>query len=241
MTLAAVLVASLAGSLHCAAMCGGFATVAGGCCPGSRVGGQASYALGRLLAYLGLGLVAGWVGRGFQVAPGLPRLMGLAVGVGLVVMALPTLVGRPGWLRDRRARLHDIGSRPRLGSGLRARLSSLYRFGARRGALGAALIGGASGLLPCGWLWAYVAVAATTDGPVPGAAVMAAFWLGTVPALVGVGAFGARLAGILGRHAPRITAAAVLLLGVATLAGKLGPLFPGADGSAPAAGEAPCH
>ncbi|MBE7450024.1 MAG: sulfite exporter TauE/SafE family protein [Kofleriaceae bacterium] len=40
----------------------------------------------------------------------------------------------------------------------------------------AALLGLLSAALPCGWLWAFVVVAAGTGSPVGGALVMTAFW-----------------------------------------------------------------
>src|SRR5690606_18807129 len=59
----------------------------------------------------------------------------------------------------------------------------------------AALLGVSTGLLPCGWLYAFALSAAATGSARDGALVMAAFWLGSVPALVGVGAIVARLSG----------------------------------------------
>lgn len=49
-------------------------------------------------------------------------------------------------------------------------------------------IGMLTTLLPCGWLWAFAVTAAGTASPLIGAAVMAAFWIGTLPMLVALGA-----------------------------------------------------
>ena len=100
-----------------------------------------------------------------------------------------------------------------------------------------------SALLPCGGLWGYVLVAAATGAVLPAMAVMLAFWAGGVPALLSVslaaGTVAAWLRQHLGRHAPRLVAAMMLLLGVLALAGKLGPTLdpPGAETSR----TAPCH
>lgn len=52
------------------------------------------------------------------------------------------------------------------------------------------LLGVALGFLPCGLLWGAVAAAAASGGPLGGALGMAAFTLGTVPALLAVGLAG---------------------------------------------------
>jgi hypothetical protein len=49
---------------------------------------------------------------------------------------------------------------------------------------------------------------------------MAAFWAGTVPVLAGVGALAQRAAGPLRARLPIFTAAALMVLGVLTVAGK---------------------
>lgn len=232
MTLLAIATASLAGSLHCAAMCGGFSVIAGNACPAARARGQVAYAVGRLLAYLALGLIAGGLGALFEVDPRLHRGLGIAVGAGLVAMALPRIFGSG---RPASAPLIRIGRGPSWAKGLRAQLAPVYR---ARGTTGSLVMGAASAVLPCGWLWAYVAVAAAAGGVLEGAAVMGAFWVGTVPALATVGWVGGRLSGTLGRHAPRLAAVALLGLGLMTLAGKVGPTF---TADPPPAQGAPCH
>jgi sulfite exporter TauE/SafE len=75
---------------------------------------------------------------------------------------------------------------------------------ARAGALGLA-----STLLPCGWLWSFVILAAGTGSAWSGGVVMASFWVGTLPALAGVGAI-ARLLGK--RLVPRVTSLVLVVL-----------------------------
>jgi sulfite exporter TauE/SafE len=50
------------------------------------------------------------------------------------------------------------------------------------------------GMLPCGLVYAAVALAASSGSAAAGAVVMAAFWLGTLPALLAAGAMAGRLA-----------------------------------------------
>jgi sulfite exporter TauE/SafE len=75
--------------------------------------------------------------------------------------------------------------------------------------------------MPCGWLYVFVATAASTGSAPGGAVVMAAFWAGTVPVLAGVGALAQRAAGPLRARLPVVTAALLVVLGVLTVAGKL--------------------
>jgi sulfite exporter TauE/SafE len=88
-------------------------------------------------------------------------------------------------------------------------------------------LGVALGFLPCGILYAALAAAAATGSPLYGALAMFCFGLGTVPALVAVGLFGAA-AGHRFRRGVAVLAPAVLLfnaglltlLGVRLLAGS---------------------
>jgi sulfite exporter TauE/SafE len=80
----------------------------------------------------------------------------------------------------------------------------------------AAAIGIASVLLPCGWLWAFAAVAAGTGVWWQGAVVMIAFWIGTVPVLAALGAGIASLGGAQRRWITALAGAAMIAVGVHT-------------------------
>jgi hypothetical protein len=54
-----------------------------------------------------------------------------------------------------------------------------------------------------------------------GALVMAAFWLGSVPALLGLGAGLQLLAAPLRRHLPVVTAVILVLVGILALSGRM--------------------
>jgi len=75
-------------------------------------------------------------------------------------------------------------------------------------------------LLPCGWLYAFVVTAAGTANPVYGAAVMAVFWAGTLPALVSCGVGVQALAGPVGRRFPGLTCIMLIVLGGWTVFGR---------------------
>mgnify|MGYP001794314860 CR=1 FL=1 len=204
-----VIAASVVGSLHCAGMCGAFVAMAVGLDrSGSRTKLHAAYNGGRLVTYATIGAAAGVLGAAFDIggqALGLQRAaIGLAaatmITIGVIGLArsfgvrLPKARG-PKVLESAFVRLHGIASR----------MTPTKR---------AAAIGLMTGLLPCGWLYAFALLAAGTAHPVAGAIVMAAFWLGTLPILITLGAGVRTLAGAIGRHAPRAMSIVIVALGV---------------------------
>lgn len=212
----AVFAASVLGSLHCVGMCGPFAAFAIGIegerAPGERAWVQhVLYHGARLVVYVVMGVVAGLMGSAFDVAGGLLGVQRAAV---LMAGATLTVFGLIAVLRFNGVRVPTAGA-PRW---LRSALAGVSRFAmARPPAARSALTGLATALLPCGWLYAFVLVAAGTASAGFGALVMASFWLGTVPALaaVGVGVRGAGgLIRRLGRRAPVLAALAVTLVGL---------------------------
>lgn len=220
MTLAlAVLAASLVGSPHCAGMCGPFACFYAGGQPvpagRSRAALHAAYNGGRLLSYVVLGALAGLLGAGLDGAGrlgGISRLAAVAAGALMV-----------GWGLARLATLHGVrllpGSGPAAPRRWLARLVQAQR--ARPPVARALATGLLTTLLPCGWLYAFVVTAAGTGSASGGALVMLAFWVGTLPVLVAVGAGAQRLAGPFARRLPAASAAALVVLGLLTMGGRL--------------------
>ncbi len=210
-----VLGASLLGSPHCAAMCGGFVCFFSGQqdAKPSRLT-HATYHLGRLISYALLGVAAGVAGAGFDLAgrmAGFQRPAAVAAGTLLIFWGLAGLAAAAGIGRG--ATAAPAGFR-RFFSGAIARLAN------KPPILRALSIGLLTALLPCGWLYVFVATAASTGSATNGALVMAVFWAGTVPVLAGVGALAQRAAGPLRAKLPVVTAAVLLVLGVLTVAGK---------------------
>ena len=224
MTLAVtVFLASLLGSLHCAGMCGAFVAFAVGADPGSRAPKSllhVAYNLGRLGTYTVLGVIAGVVGAGLDLggsmvgvqraaaigAGGIMVLFGGAMLLRSLGVAVPKL--RPPKFMQRVA-----------GKGMGAAMK-------RTPVVRAAATGLLTTLLPCGWLYAFVVVAAGTANPAEGAMVMAFFWMGTLPVMIAVGAGVQKLAGVLGRHAPVVAALAITIAGIVTVIGRatMGPI-----------------
>jgi len=246
LSLASVLVASLVGSVHCAAMCGGFvAAYAGGeeSTRRARALGHLAYNGGRLVTYLGLGALAGVLGRALDLAG---RAVGLAHVAAIVAGGILLVSGLVG-LAPRR-RLVRLGSRPRTGAGsLLGRV--LLRFRNAPPAVRAATLGLSSTLLPCGWLYAFAALAAGTGSALGGALLMLAFWLGTVPMLLGVGVSLETLGRRFARPFARMRPLLVIGVGTLTLLSRLQlpafaatrPAHAAAAAQAPTVADCPCH
>jgi sulfite exporter TauE/SafE len=217
---AAIFASSLAGSLHCIAMCGPLIGLHGGA---RSLRLALVHALGRLTTYAALGALAGLLGRAVDMAGHLAAIQhgaAIAAGVLTVGWGLRTIAIARGWLRT-------AGSAPALfGRGL-------VQLRARRAVSRAWLVGVLTGLLPCGWLWVFVVSASGTGSPWAGAAVMMVFWLGTVPAMTGLLALGGPVIARLRRKLPVISASLMIALGLVTLATRWR--------DAGATGETPSH
>lgn len=212
---AAVFVASLVGSTHCAGMCGAFLTIA---VTGDQVRSgarlHAAYNIGRLFTYVTMGAIAGAIGAAVDLggsALGVQRAAAIGAGavmVGVGVAALLRLAGVrvpkppvPGFMRRLAVRGHrGVMAWPPL---------------ARAGAIGLLTT-----LLPCGWLYAFVVTAAGTGGPATGALTMAVFWAGTLPMMLALGIGVQRLAGALRGQLAAAASVVVVLVGMWTMLGR---------------------
>lgn len=221
-----ILVSSLAGSLHCVAMCGPLVGLHGGA---RSLRLALVHALGRLTTYAALGALAGLLGRAVDMAGHLAAVQhGAAIAAGIITVGwgLRTIAIARGWLRT-------AGGAPALFS------RGLLQIRARRAAGRAWLVGVLTGLLPCGWLWVFVVSASGTGSPWSGAAVMTVFWLGTVPAMTGLLAIGGPVIARIRRRLPALSASLMIMLGLVTLAtrwrdaGPVGATAPHCHRSAP--------
>jgi sulfite exporter TauE/SafE len=215
-TILGVLVASLLGSVHCAAMCGGFVCLYSAGTP-QRARGMphVAYNAGRLVSYLALGVVAGSIGRGVERIGGLVgvgRLAAVVAGLLVVLWGASTLAAALG------VRLPQRGVPRRLQATL---TSVLVRFRNESAVVRGAVTGLLTTLLPCGWLYVFVATAGGTGRVLDALAVMFVFWLGTLPMMVTVGLGAQRLFGSFQRRLPLVGAGAAVVLGLLAMAGRL--------------------
>jgi sulfite exporter TauE/SafE len=184
----AAAVAGFMGSVHCLGMCGGFAAA----CARPR---QAIWFwhLGRLTAYALLGVVAGAVGG---TLPG-PTWVPAVLSLGLLAWFAAVLAGL---VPETGVRIPGL---VRLGAVLVRREGEGWRY----------LFGVATGFLPCGLVYAAVAIAVSAADPVVGGAAMLAFGAGTVPAL-SLLSVGLRRLLVRGIWVRRVVAVLVLAAGV---------------------------
>lgn len=222
--LLAALLAGLAGSAHCLAMCGGMAGLlaAHSDDSGRPLRRTLAYNLGRIASYTLGGLVAGLLGAvigstaGFVTATGYVRAIS---GTLIVLAGLYLLTGK-----------RFFAPFERLGDRAWQRIAPLAVRQLRAGG-GAFVLGMLWGWLPCGMTWSMLAVAAATFAPLQGASIMLAFGVGTLPALLAAGLAGLRLRGLFERLALRRAAGMILL--VAGLWTAVVPLsMPAQDGKA---------
>lgn len=212
---AAAMLAGLAGSGHCLGMCGGISAALAG----SRRGPAPLTALllstGRVMSYSLAGALAG--GGGTLLGLGLDLLslgQGLRIAFGVLLMA----VGLTLALRWRGLlRVEALGAR--LWTRMAPALGNLLP---PRGPLAALTAGALWGWLPCGLVYSMLTLALASGSPGNGAAVMAGFGLGTLPALLLTGSWAGGLARRLrGSRGRRLSGALLAGLGLWTVLGAL--------------------
>jgi len=199
----AVFLASLLGSLHCAGMCGPFLALAVD--DGGRwrrhVLLQSAYHGGRLLSYLTLGSALAGVRSAAAILAGATVIFFASVSLLRIMGIRAGAAWRPTWLTL-------------LGQG--AYRAAMRHPPARR----AFLIGLSTTLLPCGWLYAFVATAAGAASPAAAAVVMLVFWIGTLPMMVTLGAGVKTAIGPLSRRLPVVTCLLLVVVGLYTVVGR---------------------
>jgi len=194
-------VAGLIGSIHCIGMCGSFAVACGGTARESFF-----WHAGRLTTYTVLGALAGAFGGSI---PG-PGWIAGVISTLLIVYFAAVLAGLlpepqvsiPGVQRA----ATKLISRPEVGA--------RYLFGL------------VNGLLPCGLVYATLAVPVALGEPATGAAAMLLFGLGTVPALATI-TFGLRKIAFRDMRLRRLLAVGVLVAGLWSIGMRQGVLGSG--------------
>jgi len=215
-----IFVGGLLGSAHCVGMCGGFVVSLGIGRPSlaANAARQVVYGLGRVFTYAVGGTAAGY--SGWRLSATLPSViqvqsvLSILAGVLLIVQGL-FATGMIRWAWEKR-------DGPCLAPTLFASVLAATRL--RNVFLGGVL----NGLLPCGLVYAYLALAASTEDVWYGAATMAAFGLGTVPLMVAVGCGASFLTCTFRRRVFLVAGWCVVLTGILAVARGVGflPVFP---------------
>jgi uncharacterized protein len=214
-----VFAAGLAGSFHCIGMCGGFA-----CGLGRDQRGRTAtvlrhllYNSGRLTTYCFLGALAGALGQVICTSQGtaltllggsleaVERVLAIVAGLLMIAMALQFF----GVLRAFHRLTAGFGS-----STFAMSLRSLLTTRNRAAPLA---FGVFNGFLPCPLVYAFAAEAASTFRVLPGVLTMAAFGLGTFPAMLIMGGIGRLLAPSWRQRGVWLAGTCILLLGIITL------------------------
>lgn len=221
----AVILASVLGSGHCIAMCGGLVAASA-----QTRFGWGKYQMGRLAGYLAWGALAGGLGEAFVGAAGADGWVFFASwGIALATASLFLESAFRLWRGEgmHRAWIPSWLLSPE-------RLGGLFR--RMRGS--ETVLGALSSLLPCGWLQSFVWAAIATRRPAAGAGLLFVFWLGTLPALA-LSSSVARglLLRPLGRRAPRAAAALLVVAAMMSIGAKMTPLLSRDAGGKGAVGE----
>lgn len=192
MLVSSALVMGLLGGAHCVAMCGGVVGVLCSSVPMKGGAKQLRYVLayngGRVASYAVAGALAGAVGLVLREVDAVYGLqLGLRLAAGLLLLGAGLYVA---------GALRRFALLERVGAPLWRRIEPLARkvlpVSSTRGAFGLGMVWG---WLPCGLVYAAVAIAVTAGSPQGGAAVMLAFGVGTLPVMIVAGV----LAGAVGR------------------------------------------
>ncbi|MDE2305814.1 MAG: sulfite exporter TauE/SafE family protein [Gammaproteobacteria bacterium] len=221
--LVAAWVAGLASSGHCLVMCGGLSAALGmrtrqqGLSPPRALAQALGYQVGRVASYALAGALCGAFGGTLAALvnlAGVARALRVAAGLVLIALAVQIAFRRRGF-----------AAAERLGARFWGRLAPLA-VSTRAKRPGASLLLGAIwGFMPCGMVYSMLAFAALTGGALRGAATMAAFGLGTWPAVFGGSLVSAQLwrfARTQGLHA--LAGALLMVLGAITAIAPFVPM-----------------
>jgi sulfite exporter TauE/SafE len=220
---------TLAASIHCVGMCGGFILAVSG--PGrtpplALVGRQMLLQVGKATTYVFLGALAGALGAAVTRSSALAWTgRGLTVVAGVVI----TLAGLTllGW------RSVSDGGVARWIAPVWNRVVGPLLVSRPRGS--ALIVGMAMGFLPCPLIYAGLAAAVAGGSAVFGASVMAGVSLGTIPALALVAALGAVRPKRLGLWPVRIAGILLIAAGLFALGRGFGLIGHHHGGHTPAA------
>ena len=222
-----ILMGGLLGSSHCLGMCGGFALSVGMGSPTflANLRRQLVYSSGRLVTYAFLGSLAGFTG--FHLVQKTLPWPNIQAGLSIFAGSLLVWQGmRATGLLPRRNVIGQADGGCLAGSFFKTFLTA-------PGLLNVFLAGLLTGFLPCGLVYAFLAMAFSTGDLFLGIAVMVLFGLGTVPMMVLAGCGTVLLNLTLRKHMFRLAAWCVLLTGVLTIARGAGVLDRPDPGIAP--------
>ena len=216
-----VFLAGIAASWHCIGMCGGFAcALSGARCGKAAALRQLLYNAGRVTTYCFLGALAAALTAGLckanpEAGPteAVQRILAVLSGV-LIILIGAQFLGL----------LHRFQPSLAIGFGGEALAKALRDLQRAQSPAAPLAFGVANGFLPCPLVYGLLAQAAATGDVLPGMGIMAAFGLGTFPAMLITAGFGGWLRGRMPAGAGMVAGTFFLLLGLVTLARGIFPM-----------------
>lgn len=201
-----IVAGGLLGSGHCLGMCGGFVLTLGSHAPRARSNllRQLAYACGRVSVYILGGAFVGFGGwqLGRSAVVNVQAVLSIVAGVFLIAEGFFSA----GWAPRPFASRNVCP-----GANIFATLLTAPN-------LSAVFVAGlVNGLLPCGLVYAYLALAASAGNLFEGALVMALFGLGTMPALVLTGLAGSLITRVWRRRILHLAALCMIVTGLVAL------------------------
>ncbi|MDB5917455.1 MAG: Cytochrome biosis protein [Massilia sp.] len=218
-SLVPVFMVGLLGSVHCAGMCGGIVgafSVAPvrafpvavvslrSAAPAAALARVLAYNSGRIASYAVAGALAGGLAGGARALAGLAVVETIGYWLANLMLVVLGLYLMDAWRGL--AYLEQFGRKAwRRIEPVTAMLLPLDS------PLKLVAMGALWGWLPCGMVYSVLLTAMLSGSALSGAAVMAAFGLGTLPMLLSMGLLGAPLRVWIGRRAVRVASGAVVL------------------------------
>jgi len=215
-----VFLVGLAGSVHCAGMCGGIvgalSTVARPAFPlpvrtvsppflAPAAVQVAAYNAGRIASYALAGALAGGVAGGAASLSGLPALQSGAYLAANLMLAALGLYLMDAW--------RGLAVLEQGGQALWRHVTPLLRRLGPAATPGRMLAAGALwGWLPCGMVYSMLVTAMLSGSALGGASVMLAFGLGTLPMLAAIGLAGLRLRALFRQRGVRVACGVLVLV-----------------------------
>ncbi len=198
------LLVGLAGSIHCAGMCGPIAIAL----PGGDetlwnvIADKSLYNFGRIITYGLIGTVAGLAGQGLYLA-GIQQWVSILTGCLLILsLILPYSISK---------RFRSSGIMIRFNSYLKEKLGKLL---GQKGMRSLFLIGLLNGFLPCGLVYVALAGAINTGKIINASVYMLLFGLGTFPMMFTISVFGKLIGPAVRRNLSRAIPVFIFILGV---------------------------
>lgn len=197
LSLGLIFISSISGSFHCAGMCGGFSCIISKTSKATYPIVQiCMYHVGRLLTYSTLSIIM------YSSTTLLQKITKSNLIIYLTISTCVLLLIGDIWKDcvSSKSTLYNISIKntpsiiKKISDGLSTYFSYLYSgITQDETPIKSLSIGMLTGLIPCGWLYIYVALAGTQESSLHTFLTIVSFWLGTLPALVITGILGAKI------------------------------------------------